>query len=74
MDARIRLPEGQAVGSMSPFELLGLFWDANHVDSADQAELAHLAQQVIQQTVESDASINLSEGMAGMSSQEGENQ
>jgi exonuclease SbcD len=74
MEARIRLPEGQAVGSMSPYELLGLFWDANHVASTEQAELARLAQQVIQQSTESDASLSSSEGTTGISSEDGDGQ
>lgn len=72
MDARIRLPEGQAVGSMSPFELLGLFWDANHVASDEQAELRRLAQQVIQQTTESDSGFDGVEGDAALSSHQGD--
>ena len=59
---------------MSPFELLGLFWDANHVASAEQAELAQLAQQVIQQSSDGDASTGLSERITGTSSDEGDGQ
>jgi exonuclease SbcD len=49
LDTRIRIPEGRAVGAMTPLELLQLFWDASHVNSTDQAALAELAKSVIQQ-------------------------
>ena len=74
MESRIRLPEGQAVGSMSPFDLLQLFWDANHVASTEQAELARLARQIIQQTTETDVSTSLSEGLSSATAQEGAGQ
>lgn len=51
-DARIRLPEGQAVGSMPPQELLQLFWRANHVDEGEQQTLAELAEDIIRQANE----------------------
>jgi exonuclease SbcD len=70
MDSRIRLPEGQAVGSMKPFELLQLFWDANHVDRAEQAELARLAQQIIRQSTNLDLNIHVPEESSGNSNQQ----
>ncbi len=48
-DTRIRLPEGKAAGSMTPQELLKLFWDANHMDETEQQMLAALAQDIIRQ-------------------------
>lgn len=49
IETRIRLPEGRAVGSMSPQELLEVYWDSTHLDAEEQDELLKLAQQVIQQ-------------------------
>ncbi len=51
-DVRIRLPQGQAVGSMPPQELLGLFWRANHLDEGEQSVLAGLAEEIIRQSNE----------------------
>jgi len=47
IDARIRLPGDQAIGSLTPLELLDLYWKANHVDSQNLLELSQLAAQVI---------------------------
>ncbi len=46
-EARIRLPEGQAVGSLTPLELLEKYWSASHVDGDEQKALSSLAQEVI---------------------------
>jgi exonuclease SbcD len=48
MDARVRLPEGQMAGSMTPMELLDTYWDANHLDPDDAAQLNSLAAEIIQ--------------------------
>ncbi len=45
VEARVRIPEGQAVSSMSPLDLLGQFFDSAKVDGAD--ELQKLAQEII---------------------------
>jgi len=50
METRIRLPEDQSVGSLTPLELLDLYWRANHVDPAERATLSQLARQVIRDT------------------------
>ncbi len=46
IEARIRLPEGQLVGSMTPLELLNQYWKASHTD--DSEALNQLAAQVIE--------------------------
>jgi hypothetical protein len=33
METRVRLPDDQAVGSLSPLELLDLYWRASHTDA-----------------------------------------
>ena len=48
MEARIRLPEDRAVGSLSPLELLEVYWTGSHVPAEDQAELRKLAEEIIQ--------------------------
>jgi exonuclease SbcD len=46
-EARVRLPEDQAIGSMSALELLDLYWKASHTDNEDIEALNRLASQVI---------------------------
>ena len=46
-ESRIRLPGDQAVGSLSPLELLDLYWRANHIDPKDIEILNPLAARVI---------------------------
>jgi exonuclease SbcD len=48
-EARIRLPGDQAIGSLSPLELLELYWKASHEKGSDPAELSKLATQVIRE-------------------------
>lgn len=52
MEARIRLPDGQAVGSLTPLELLNTYWDANHVQAGEKEALKNLAQNLIQEREE----------------------
>ncbi len=47
METRIRLPDGQAVGSLTPLELLDKFWAASHIEASDQEALDQLASQII---------------------------
>ncbi len=47
MDARIRLPEDQAVGSLTHLELLDLYWRSGHIEAAETEVLSKLAQEVI---------------------------
>jgi exonuclease SbcD len=48
MEARIRLPEDQTVGSLSPLELLDLYWKASHTDPHQVEQLQALATQILQ--------------------------
>jgi exonuclease SbcD len=45
IEARVRIPAGQAVSSMSPLDLLGQYFDSAKVE--DAAELQKLAQEII---------------------------
>lgn len=45
IEARVRIPEGQVVSSMSPLDLLGQYFDAAKVNDKD--ELQKLAQEII---------------------------
>ncbi len=47
MEARIRLPEDQAIGSLSPLELLELYWAATGAEVRDRTELGKLAAEII---------------------------
>jgi exonuclease SbcD len=47
-ESRVRLPEGQLVGSMTPLELLNTYWKARHLDPADAVSLNVLAEKIIQ--------------------------
>jgi exonuclease SbcD len=49
MEARIRLPGDQAIGSLTPVELLDLYWRASHVELQASQELSRLAAQVIRE-------------------------
>jgi exonuclease SbcD len=46
-EARIRIPGDQAIGSLSPEELLEKYWQSNHMVSNESEELSQLAKQVI---------------------------
>ena len=45
VDARVRLPEGQTIGSLSPLDLLDQYWKATKTNSAD--DLQRLAREII---------------------------
>jgi len=47
IEARIRLPNDQTVASLTPLELLELYWKANHLGGEDVEVLKTLATQVI---------------------------
>ncbi|MDD5466257.1 MAG: exonuclease SbcCD subunit D [Anaerolineales bacterium] len=49
---RIRLPENQAVGSLTPLELLDLYWRASHVEEDEREALSRLAASLIGQSPE----------------------
>jgi exonuclease SbcD len=47
METRVRIPDGQNVGSLTPLELLALYWRASHTDPADSEALNRLAVSVM---------------------------
>lgn len=49
MDVRVRLPEGQMAGSLTPLELLETYWEANHLTPEDIESLKPLAAEIIQE-------------------------
>ena len=52
MEARIRLPGDQSVGSLSPLELLDVYWRASHTDLEESEALNRLAAEVIREVRE----------------------
>jgi hypothetical protein len=48
MDERIRLPQDQTVGDLSPAELLSMYWQASHVPEEDVKALQELAAVILQ--------------------------
>ena len=46
-------PEGQAVGSLTPLELIEKYWGASHTETDDRDALTRLAAQIIHD-IESD--------------------
>ena len=49
METRIRLPEDRAIGSLTPLQLLDVYWRANHSNPEEIQALLKLAGQTIQQ-------------------------
>jgi exonuclease SbcD len=47
MESRVRLPEGQIVGSLSALELLDLYWKSNHTETDEIETLQTLAADII---------------------------
>lgn len=47
-EARLRLPENQALTSLSPLEMLDLYWDSAHTKTQERDSLKELAQNIIQ--------------------------
>jgi exonuclease SbcD len=47
MESRIRLPNDQSIASLTPLELLDIYWKANHTDAAESEVLQRLAGQVL---------------------------
>jgi DNA repair protein SbcD/Mre11 len=47
IDVRSRLAEGQTASSMTPSELLGVYWKANHVSEEESLALQKLADELI---------------------------
>jgi exonuclease SbcD len=54
LEARARLGQQEGVSSLTPLELLEVYWRAGHVDEADQAALQKLAQQIMEETEDID--------------------
>lgn len=48
-ETRLRLPQDQAIGALSPLELLELYWRANHLKEEEIQTLSALAAEIIQQ-------------------------
>ena len=51
METRVRIPDGQNVGSLTPLELLDLYWRASHTDPADSQALNQLAARVMDEVL-----------------------
>lgn len=47
VESRIRLPQDSAIGSLTPLELLELYWRAGHADNQEIEALSKLAETVI---------------------------
>lgn len=47
MEARIRIPEDKAVGSLTPYELLEIYWNSLHMEKDEAEKMLKLAQEVI---------------------------
>ena len=54
METRIRLPEDKTVGSLTPRELLDIFWKSTHMDVNEVEEMLKLAGDVISKGEDSD--------------------
>lgn len=50
VETRIRIPEDKTVGSMSPEELLDLYWKSAHTGTEDRKTLLKLAKDIIDKT------------------------
>ena len=48
METRIRIPEDQSVGSMTPAELLDIYWKSMHTDEEAREELLKKAGEIIE--------------------------
>ncbi len=49
VEVRSRLAQDETVGSLSPLELLDVYWRTNHIDPAEQADLQKLATEIIEE-------------------------
>jgi exonuclease SbcD len=47
VEARVRIPQDRAIGSMTPLELLDVYWRSRHLENEDLQALEQLAQKVI---------------------------
>ncbi len=55
MEARIRLPEDQTIGSLDAAALLDLYWRAMHVEESDREILNRLAGEILQEGADREA-------------------
>ncbi len=55
IETRIRLPEDQAVSSLSPLELLDIYWKAGHIDEKEQEALNKLAMEILTNNTETNS-------------------
>jgi DNA repair protein SbcD/Mre11 len=49
LEARARLGQQEGVSSLTPLELLEVYWRASHVSAADEASLQKLAQEIMEE-------------------------
>jgi DNA repair protein SbcD/Mre11 len=49
IDNRVRLPDNQTIGTLTPLELLDLYWKSSHTDPADIEDLQKLAKEILRQ-------------------------
>lgn len=49
MESRIRLAEDQSIGSLTPLELLALYWKSAHLEEDERTALQTLAESVLRQ-------------------------
>lgn len=47
-DARIRLPEDHTIGSLTPLELLDIYWRANHTPDQEREDLSRIAAELLE--------------------------
>ncbi len=47
VETRIRIPEDKSVGSLSPKELLDIYWRSSHDEAAEDEDLRKMAQDII---------------------------
>ena len=57
IEGRVRLPGDQSMGSLSPLELLEIYWRASHTDQAEMEALKRLATTVIEDVQRGDEAI-----------------
>lgn len=57
IEGRVRLPGDQSMGSLSPLELLEIYWRASHTDQAEMEALKRLAATVIEDVQRGDEAI-----------------
>jgi exonuclease SbcD len=53
MDVRARLAQAEGVSSLTPLELLDVYWRSSHVEKGEQEALQKLAQQVMEEPEDS---------------------